>query len=287
VWTPYLDFQYFLQNASELTEATGQLSEEIEVTVYPVWYKSMTLSWTIPDAWASRTPRFNVYRSRTQGGEFELVSPEALPLVDQFFVDAESFLESSKFSEYQYFVQVILDDGSVLKVSPLASATPFMGDWQKIRKNEINRRESILLRKFTGVDSILLRRKASGLRCPTCWDEASRTCVKNNCPDCFGVSFLGGYHKGLRLLVQYDTNMENKIYSFFGKMESNQIGGWTIAFPDIEATDLLVRLSDHSIYRVAQIQNTQLQGENVRQVLQLTQLAKQGVEYKLIERELS
>jgi hypothetical protein len=280
VWTPYLDFQYFLPSVSEFPETSSELNSEIKVTLYPLWYKSMTLSWTIPDAWDARTPRFNVYRARTQGGNFELVSPEASTLTDQFFVDEDSFLESSKFSEYQY-------GGATVKVSPPASATPVMGDWQRIRKNEINRREMILLRKFTGVDTILLRRKASGLRCPTCWDEASRTCVKNNCPDCYGVSFLGGYYKGLRLLVQYDTTVENKIYSFFGKMESNQIGGWTISFPDIEATDLLIRLSDHTIYRVSQIQNTQLQGENVRQVLQLTQLAKQGVEYKLIERELA
>lgn len=284
MWTPYLDFQYFLPSVEEAPEAPAEVSEEIRVTIYPVWYKSMTLSWTIPDSWVPRNPRYNVYRARTEGGEFTKVSPEALPLTDQFFVDEDSFLESSKVSEYQYFVEVVMDDG--ISLSPIASATPRMGDWQRIRKNEINRREMILLRKFTGVDSILLRRKASGLRCPVCWDEASRTCVKNNCPNCFGVSFLGGYHKGLRLLVQYDTNVENKVFSFFGKMETNQIGGWTISFPDIEPTDLLIRLSDNTIYRVDQIQNTKLQGEVVRQILQMTQLAKQGAEYKLIEREV-
>lgn len=282
MFAPQLNWTYFLPSIAPPASGATPVIGDIQVTVYPAWYKSMLVSWQVPDAWGEFEPQYRVYRSRTQGVEYDLLTPSAIS--EQFFTDEKASLEQAKFANYHYYVEALFNDGRVL-VSEYTSATPHMGEWQKIRKSEINRREMILLSKYTGQDTLVLRRKSSGLRCKDCWDNISKTITTNKCPTCYGTSFEGGYRKGLAAVLQYDATVENRSYSYLGKFEQNQIGAWTIAFPDVEATDIIIRLSDNTVYRVEQIQNTQLQGENVRQIMRVTQLAKQDVEYLLIERE--
>lgn len=282
MFSPQFNWTYFLPSIAPPASGATPVEGNIKLTLYPSWYKDMLVSWTVPDSWAALSPEYRVYRSRTQGGSYELLTPSAISA--QSFTDEKASIEASKYSHYHYYVEALLSDGRVL-LSNVISPTPRMGDWQRIRKDEINRREWILLRRYTGQDSLILRRLQSGARCKHCWDDISKSIVKSKCPYCYGVSFECGYHPGLPTKIQYDATVENKAYSYLGRFEQNQLGAWTIAFPDVEATDIIVRLTDNTVYRVEQIQNTMLQGEVVRQIMRVTQLSKQDVEYELIERE--
>lgn len=274
------DFTYFLTKLGPAQVETESVVR-MPVRVFPTWFVCARLEWDPLDSWAGLNPRYNVYRSETQDGNYELLTSS--PITDTFFVDNENF-NSSKFEIEYWVIEIILDGGVSHKTAPIA-AVPKRGTFQNNRATEINRREWVLLRKFTGMDATILRRKKHGQRCPVCWDPVSKKVVGNKCQTCYDVGFTGGYYSGMTTKIQFDARIENKQYTYFGKFEANQIGAWTIAYPDIQPHDLIIRHGDHKVYRVEQIQNTELLGNPVRQIMRITELAKEGVEYALIDRE--
>jgi hypothetical protein len=283
MFNPWFDYRSLLPRF--LLPDSGQPAsvEGFVIETFPRWYSVTQITWTIPAEWEEENPRFQVFRSRTEGSNYVLLTPQ--PVADRYFLDESPKVEQSKISHYFYYVEALLDDGRVFHSTEF-STQPRMRAWQRIRKEEINRREYILLSRFTGVPSILLRRKRSGMRCRNCWSNAGNAIVKPHCQVCFGTAFEGGYLSVAQILFQYDSTIETAQYTHLGRFEDNQIGGWTVAFPDMESMDLLIRLTDNSIYRVEATQNTQLLGENVRQLCRLTELAKTDTEYQLLNREL-
>jgi hypothetical protein len=153
--------------------------------------------------------------------------------------------------------------------------------WVELRAKEIQRREMILLSKFTGVKSLIFRRKHYGKRCSNCWDFASERVTKDHCQVCLGTSFEGGYFTGFETLIQYDVTNNTSAFNYKGRDEKNTINGWTISVPIVDTFDLVLRVPDMSLYRVDYGQVTELQTQTVRQVLQLTELPKDSIEFKL------
>lgn len=274
------DFTYFLTKLGP-AQVTTESVVRMPVRIFPTWFVCARVEWEPLSSWVDLNPRYNVYRSETIDGNYELLNSS--PLTDTFFVDLENW-NSSKFEMEWWVIEILLDGGVVHKTLPV-SATAKRGTFQNNRAIEINRREWVLLTKFSGMDATILRRKKHGMRCPVCWDTINRKVVGNKCTTCYDTGFSGGYYSGMKTKVQFDSRIENKQYSYFGAFEANQIGAWTIAYPDIQPHDLIIRHGDHKVYRVEQIQNTELLGNTVRQIMRITELAKEGVEYSLLDRE--
>lgn len=274
------DYTYFLGQLGPTNVIATDITS-MEVFVFPDWFESVRIEWSPSAAWAPFDPKYNVYRSESQEGNYELLTSS--PISNNFLTSSENW-NSSKFDNEWWIVEVILNNGSRLKTKPITSQA-YRGTFQNNRAREINRREWVLLRKFSGMTASIMRRKKHGQRCPTCWDEVSKKVTVDHCPDCYGVGFTDGYFSGMVTKIQFDARIENQQYSYFGKFEANQIGAWTIAYPDIQPNDLLIRHGDLKIYRVEQIQNTELLGNPVRQIMRVTELSKDKIEYCLIDRE--
>lgn len=275
-----LDFTYFISKLGP-TQIASSTVVDMPVRVYPSWFESVRIEWTPLSSWAASNPQFNVYRSDSQDGSYELLNSS--PTSDNFLVSSNTW-NSSKFENEWWVLEAILSDGSVFRTNPI-TVQAYRGTFQDNRAREINRREWVLLRKFSGMDATILRRMKHGQRCPTCWDTVTKKVTVDHCPTCYGVGFNGGYLSGMKTKIQFDARIENQQYSYFGKFEANQIGAWTIAYPDIQPNDLILRHGDLKVYRVEQIQNTELLGNPVRQIMRITELAKDKVEYCLIDRE--
>ncbi len=150
----------------------------------------------------------------------------------------------------------------------------------------MTRREMILLSKFTGVKSLVFRRKVFGERCPECWDYVLEKVTKDHCKTCLGTSFNGGYFTGFETLLQYEPTPNDAVLGYQGRNEPNQIPAWTINFPDINVFDLVLRIPDWRIYRVDHVSNTELQTVQLRQMLTLTELDKESIEFELAKQAI-
>lgn len=254
---------------------------DLNIRIYPEWFKEVTLSWTVPPAWNSMSPRFNIYRSEVEGSGYMKLN--AVPVQTPYFVDATT-KESSKSSKEYYIVESILSDGTIWKTRA-SSVGDGIPRFQYIRLKEINRREWILLRRYTGNECLILRGIHYGARCPNCWDTLTEKMTKPRCVVCYGTGYDGGYYPGIRTYVQFDASSDSSVYTYFGKMEQNEIGAWTIQYPAVETFDLVIRIRDFKVFRVSQVSDTEILNKTCRQIMRLEEQSTDSVVYKLLNRE--
>jgi hypothetical protein len=254
-------------------------TDKISVKFYPVWYRQVTLEWSVPAVWGHCL--FNIYRCETESGPFTRLNQT--PINSNHFADT-STMEFSKFNKDYYIVEAILPGGATLQSSAISienvRSTPI-----QLKALDIQRREWILLSKFNGAKTLAFRRKTYGKRCSLCWNPDTERVMRDNCPNCLGTSFDGGYFPAYETFVNYDPTPNALILEYFGKSEPNQIPAWTIGVPELNSFDVLVRLPDWKVYRIAQINATELQTVPVRQIMQLIELSKETVEYQLIQKD--
>lgn len=244
----------------------------------PIFYQEVVIEWSIPSKWGACS--FNIYKSETeQLDSFQKINP--VPVSSNFFRDT-STEDFSKFANSYYKVEVIFPDNRKI-ISNTFSWKNRRTSFVQLRANEIRRRENLLLNKFTGVDSVIYRKRSFGERCSNCWDFTAEKVVRDHCQVCFGTSFKGGYYEGFHTKIQYEPTPNNARKDYQGVVEQNTIPAWLIDIPEVDVFDIIYRIPDARLYRVDQVGNTELQTVVVRQILQLVELDKQSVEFKLVQ----
>lgn len=258
--------------SSHLTTET----ESIVVKVYPLFMKQVVIEWAIPPSWGNCS--FNIYKSQYELSDFHKVN--TTPITNTNIYSDSTTRDSSKFRDHQYIVECRLPTGQYIK-SPEVTWENTRSNWVQIRAKEIARRENMLLNRYVGVDSMIFRRKVFGKRCPSCWNATIEKVTTDSCSICLGTSFEGGYFTGYRTKLQYEPTSNPSEYGPQGVVESNTVPAWTTSVPNIHTFDLVLRIPDMKMYRVASVQTTELQAIVVRQLVQLTELSKGDIETEL------
>ncbi len=124
------------------------------------------------------------------------------------------------------------------------------------------------------------------MRCPNCWNTYTEQVTQDHCKVCLGTSFNGGYFEGLETLLQYEPTPNDATLGYQGRTEANQIQAWTISYPEIDVFDVILRVPDLRLYRVDKLMDTELQTAQVRQIMVLTELDKESVEFELVNQIL-
>lgn len=283
-------FTYGFLTRKERDPSTGSLPspptantvDYLKIKVFPDWLKSVTLSWEYP-SWLE-AKYANVYRSESPNGPWTLIN--LVPLTDRNWYRDEYQHTSSKFNQDYYLVELYLTDGS--------SVCSEIGTWdvrvkgrEGILADEIQRREWLLLRKFTGIQTAVFPRKNYGTRCPDCWDPIAKKVTNDHCKSCFGSGFLKGFWNPIQTYIQYEPTPNAMAKTYFGRFEQNDMSAWTICDPQINPDDILVRLEDFKVYEVVGSNNTELRGRRVRQMMHITELARADIEYSLVSKVLN
>lgn len=252
----------------------------ITVKVYPLFYKKIIVEWGIPSSWGDCS--FNVYKGDTEVGPWNKVN--ITPLTNTNFFEDTTTQDFSKFHRSFYIVEARLPapDNRYIK-SPISTWENKRSNLMEIRAREITRRETILLDKFNGTDTLVFRKKYFGTRCPNCYNPEIEKITKDHCTTCFGTSFIDGYFPGMLTKVCYEISPNNTQLTYLGKLESNQTAAWTISFPEVHTHDLILRVSDSRLFRVESTNPTELQTVHVRQIMQIVELGKHSVEMNLLK----
>lgn len=261
---------------------TTQRSHAIQVNVYPQWFNQVSLSWTVPAQFGECI--YNVYFSSSEDSGFQKLN--ATPITETFYSDTTTE-EFRKWNRGFYVVEAILTQKNNVTIrSKPESWEAVQRNWVSIRATEIQRREYWLLSRFVGIKSYLFRVKTFGKRCPYCWNPHLEVVLDDRCVHCAGTSFENGYYNASPFYAQYDPTNNSELKGYFGVAEPNQVPAWTISIPEIRTGDVIVRTGSWNVYRVDRITPTELQGNTVRQMMLLTELAKRDIEYILIGRNL-
>lgn len=270
-----------IQSEGDDTLVQSEPTSLIKVKVYPQWFKQVSLDWTIPAEWGNC--KFHVYSSP---GPYETYERLTSSLLSNPRLTNPYSQETSKFRQEFYTVEAILPGGERFRSFPTAAKTT-RRNHVELRASEIQRREYMLLTKFTGVRSFFFKRKYYGERCHRCWSESQEKVIDDHCPVCLGTSFEGGYYNPIPVYVQYEPTPNERISTYLGHLEPNQIGGWTISVPDMSSGDVLIRSGDWNVYQLIRVATTELQANTVRQIITMTQLTRGDVEIELMGREVT
>lgn len=255
-------------------------SNDISATLYLIYGPEMILEWSVPDYLGACT--FDVFRSDTEYGPWDKINSNVLT-GNTLKVTRE--VKDSKFISNFFLIECTPVYSFKIR-SGVITLQNVRSDWVNLRAREIQRREWLLLRKFTGINSLVFRRKTFGQRCSQCWDPVAKKVLQDNCPTCLGTSFEGGYFTGYETYLQYDPTPNTTTLGYQGKLEPNQIQAWTISYPSLANLDVVLRIPDGKIYRIDSVQSTELQTVPVRQMVLLTELSKNNIEYQLISQAL-
>lgn len=257
---------------------------KLKVEIFPTWFKNCKLSWEPLPSWSDSDVNYNVYRSEQQkDGFFKL---NAIPLQEPIFIDDATTMSSSNDREF-YIIEAVVRKGASITTwrTEALQVNDDLPRHQALLHREINRRHWVLLKVLAGTSAIILRRRHYGKVCPVCYDKKTGTVKKEYCTNCFGTGIDGGYYPGIKTLCQFDASQDNKIYTYFGKFEPNEIGMWTIYYPRIQTHDMVIRVSDLNLYRVDSLAPTELLNKVSRQICRLVEIPKTHVLNKLLERE--
>lgn len=271
-------WSYFPLFATRELTTSDSISGNFAVTLYPYWFKQVTLEWKIPSDWGAC--HFFVYKSQTENGPFDKLTPAALPPEINFFKDTTT-QDFSKFNRSWYIIEALLPSGKRIQSEPQTWNNTRL-PWVELRAQEIQRRAWLLLNKFVGVECYAFRRRTYGKRCHYCWNFELEKVTKDKCPFCMGTSFEGGYFPGVKTLFQFDADPTETRLEYFGKWETNDVFIWTIAFPDLRQRDLIYRVQDSALFEVNESKQTTLQSVTVHQYFRGLQLDKESPEYQII-----
>lgn len=216
-------------------------------------------------------------------GPFDRITPvDGLSNVAQF-LDSE-VNRYSKFRRWYYRV-VAESPNRERVVSEVVTFDLIIPTQTQLIVNEIQRNERILLRGIgstpgtLGVPVLLFIRRKFGTRC-SCWDPIQQQLTNEQCLDCYGVSFTGGYMDPILTWVNPDKDLEMIDLDPISVREVLTGKFWTTNYPEISFGDLII-FQTGVRYEVMRKNVTQLQGVNSRQILDVTTIPPGDVRYKV------
>lgn len=234
--------------------------------------------------------QFFVERSGAPNGPFKEI---AGPLDNTSFIDT-TVNRFSKNREIFYRVKVVDKITLEESLTTDSDAAPFVSDWDEDRNRgavsafeefvsgalsihfaredlvrmEIIRRNNLLLRRFTGTITAILKMRTFGQRCDKCWDPILRRSVTSFCPNCWGTGFTGGYFDQIDQFVDFDIEPKITRIEVRGEIQDIDDNANTTNFPLLSPGDLLVR-PDGRRWTVISVQATELRRMVSRQLLAL------------------
>ena len=119
--------------------------------MYPFWYENCRLVWFPRTSWIN--PTYNIYRAESPEGPFTKLN--AAPVEGNTYNDFTTQM-ASKYAHDLYYVEVI-SNGQVVGRSDLIKNERTLEQWHQLRAIEINRREWLLLQRFSGMKCIILK----------------------------------------------------------------------------------------------------------------------------------
>jgi len=234
----------------------------------------LVISWSIkPTVEDVGLYTFSVLRSNSPEGPFKLVQGG---LVNTFVYKDPSV--NLKHRWRKYFYKVVVDPHNDPHYSPEIGPETQQGKPDVIA-TEIIRRNNLLLKNFVGIPAQLYIRKTWGQRCCICWDPIKQRKIQSDCQVCYNTGFVDGFLGPIDMMINFSPSPEPVRQANF-EQHPDATNAWTANYPEISAKDIIIE-DGCTRWRVVTPSFTQKRRVKVHQVLQLTGVNRNDIEYKL------
>ena len=259
----------------------------IQITrAIPLYPLGTFLQWDLIEPAESGTYIFDVYRGGSPEGPWE---PLALGGINNYnYLDRIPTTVSNDVNQLSlargifYRVVATPPTGAQNVVEAVTVVEPRLDGRQRLLKRKILRDESILLKRFNGVEVAICKRMHWGPRCTKCYDKYTKDVIRANCTLCLGTGFIPGYFTpiitwGRRLPAQPDVSMTPQ-----GKSDITMTRITLLDIPQVQDDDILVFLRDNRRFIVKKMTATELRTVTVHQTVLVSELSRSSVEYRIV-----
>jgi len=262
----------------------------VEITrLLPLFPRGVFFQWDLINPTEIGSYCFDVYRSGSPEGPWEPLLMGGVDIYNYSDVlpttstqDAGAINQLSLTRGIFYRVVVTPPSGRDYSVEVVSVVEPRLAGPQRLLKQKILRDESLTFKKLNGVEIAVVKRMHWGPRCVKCWDKTTKTVTRANCSTCFGTGFSPGYFAPLLTLGRRGTIPSAKQIAPQGVAEYRPTQVTILDAPKVEPDDILVFLKDNKRFIVKAVLQTELRTVGVHQKLEVSELARSSVEYRLV-----
>jgi len=262
----------------------------IQITrLLPLFPRGVFLQWDLIDSTEVGSYSFEVYRSGSPEGPWEPLQLGGVDIYNYSDVlpttstqAAEAINQLSLTRGIFYRITATPPSGCDNRVEVVSVVEPRLDGPQRLLKRKILRDESLTFKKLNGVEIAVVKRMHWGPRCTKCWDKVSKAVTRANCATCFGTGFSPGYFAPVLTLGRRGTLPAAKQIAPQGVAEYRPTQVTILDAPKVEPDDVLVFLKDNKRFVVKAVIQTELKTVGVHQKLEVSELARSSVEYRLV-----
>src|SRR5512137_317287 len=254
----------------------------------PLYPNGVFLQWDLLDPVEQGTYVFSVYRSGSYLGPWDALvtnQPGVYSYVDRFPIPSVAGMQDptqlSLVRGIYYKVECIPPSGLSSMVDSVSAVEPQLDGKQRLLKRKILRDETVMLQKLNGVPVAILKRKHWGTRCTKCYDKYTKESMRANCTNCYGTTFVGGYFDPIITFAKRGTTPNNVGMTAQGKAEVAMTNVTMLDVPGVQDDDILVFLNDNRRFLVKRVLPTELKTVTVHQRLEVSELARSDVSYRV------
>lgn len=181
-----------------------------------------------------------------------------LPVVDQFFAIDPDQRDWSKRRRSFYRVRLTVNDWTFYSTPTSGMELLTKREWLLAR--EILRQRLKMYRKgYAAQEGLLLKRRLTGQRCPSCLDFQTEEIRNPDCSNCFGTGFRCGYYYPISCV--YALMSEKRSYtrqdSARGTVDDQQVRAAEMVLVDMmETEDVFVSLRTDDRYWIHSVAST-------------------------------
>jgi len=220
------------------------------LSLVPSHVTGNVLMWELDPAFNEPGPYSYTVQSSQTPDFSQLVTDES---VGDTYTYTDTSCERSNFDDSWYY-RVILNTGAPNQyVSPnLLYGQRKEDRWKYLKAKEIVRKESLRLRKYTGVEVFLLKYKIYGETDEGAVDPITGLPL-GDCTSDYGTGIVGGYHEPLAIWASREQKQKTK--NLEGQMglgieEADILNLRILSFPIVSVRDIIVFPDDDRRFRV-------------------------------------
>jgi hypothetical protein len=258
-------------------------SARLEITrVIPLWPKKVCLQWTVRNPADVSHYFFQIARSGSPEGPWEVLTP--LLLEDAYFYVDDNFSATSDDSQAgllslqrNIYYKVTATPGPIEDVKDIMPATDHR---RQGIINKLTRDATRYFRVGVGTEVAIFKRRRWGEKCPICLSSTGQS-TRAHCSNCFGTGFVGGYWNPTYTFAQIRPSPTQMQTVPQGDIETNIMTVLMPVFPVVEILDVIVFIRTNQRYEIKSVAPTTIHGVTIHQEVTVSELARSAREYNL------
>jgi len=238
-------------------------------------YRYLTVSWDMAGIPTGPVITFDLYRSESPEGDFELIKKN-IPSSRAHYHDWEANTKN-KWRTIYYKI-VYKEDG----VDTVTSDPIRIENALDAEALDIVRRQNLVLWYKSGRPGFFLIERSWGPRCTRCYNPASGRTMDPDCPECFGTKYSGGYFEPIfGYIAQSGLGSRKTQITSLIEIQQGSRQFWTSNYPLLKPRDIFVDNMNRR-WRIKQTYLTEKLGAYMRQILSAEELPKNHKIYDVV-----